>query len=137
MSKLIDIADAIVASLNGVLFDPPFEAARVYQPNFTLPELQTVQVSVVPKSIVITNASRAESQFEYAIDVGVQQKIDGEASVDDLMALVEAIVDHLQRKAMADATWVSISNEPVFGEQNLDEQRVFISVVTVTYRDRR
>lgn len=142
MSTLIDIADALVASLNAGLFSQPFKAERKYQPSFELPELQALQVCVVPRSVAIATATRESSYFDCAIDVGVQKKVnpDEPAELDGLMTLVEEIADHLRQHRLEDApqaAWLSIENEPAFAAEHLDQQRVFTSVLTVNYRVRR
>ncbi|MFO0839605.1 MAG: hypothetical protein U1D55_13900 [Phycisphaerae bacterium] len=142
MSTIIDIADAIVASLNAGTFSQPFEAERKYQPVFELPDMQTLHVSVVPRSVAITTATRESSYFDCAVDVGVQRKVnpDEPTELDELMNLVEEIADHLRMKRLDEAqqaAWVAIENEPAFASEHLDQQRVFTSVLTVTYRVRR
>jgi hypothetical protein len=83
MSVITDIADAVVASLNAGTFSEPFTAERLHQPSFELADLQTLRVSVVPKSLEIRNASRQHSFFDCTIDVGLQQKVDDDTRVDD------------------------------------------------------
>lgn len=142
MSTVIDIADAVVASLNAGTFSQTFEAERKYQPVYELPDMQTLHVSVVPRSVSITTATRETGYFDCAVDVGVQKKVnpDEPDEIDALMNLVEEIADHLRMKRLNDApqaAWVSIENEPAFASEHLDQQRVFTSVLTVTYRVRR
>ena len=142
MSAIIDVAKAVVASLNAGEFSQEFTAERRYQPVFELPELAALKVSVVPKSVSITTASRADGYFDCAVDVGMQKKVDvGNAEeLDALTDLVEEIADHLRQKRLDElpgAAWLSIENEPVFAPEHLDQQRVFTSVLTVTYRVRR
>lgn len=142
MSTIIDIADAVVASLNAGGFSLPFDAQRKYQPVFELPEMQTLHVSVVPKSIAITTAARDTGFFDCAIDIGVQKKVnpDQPDELDALTDLVEEIADHLRMKRPEEApsaAWLSIANEPVFAPEHLEQWRQFTSVLTVTYRVRR
>ncbi|HXH23885.1 MAG TPA: hypothetical protein VNI78_01475, partial [Vicinamibacterales bacterium] len=137
-----DIADAIVASLNAGSFAPEFEAERKYQPVFELQDMQTLHVSVVPKSLAITTAARDSGFFDVAIDIGVQKKVnpDQPDELDALMNLVEQIADHLRMKRLDEApnaAWLSIANEPVFAPEHLEQWRQFTSVLTVTYRVRR
>ncbi|MEP0848610.1 MAG: hypothetical protein HRF50_17530 [Phycisphaerae bacterium] len=139
MSTLINIADAVVTSLNAASFSQEVDAERRYRPTFELAELDALRVSVVPKSLAITGATRAANYFDCAIDVGVQKKIDPDepAELDTMMNLVEEIADHLRMKRLSDApeaAWLSIENEPVFAPEHLDQQRVFTSVLTVRYR---
>lgn len=140
MSTILDIADAVVASLNAGTFAQPVQAERRYQPTFELPDLAELKVSVVPKAVTITNATRTDGYFDCAVDVGVQKKIADDAEIDAMVNLVEELADHLRQKRLDDAPeagFVSIANEPVFAPEHLDTQRVFTSVLTVTYRVRR
>lgn len=140
MSTILDIADAVVASINAGTFAQPVQAERRYQPTFELPDLAELKVSVVPKAVTITNATRTDGYFDCAVDIGVQKKIAADAEIDGLVNLVEELADHLRQKRLdsfPDAAFVSIANEPVFAPEHLDQQRVFTSVLTVTYRVRR
>jgi hypothetical protein len=115
----------------------------MYQPAFTLEDLKDLRVSVVPRTVQITPVTRDSLAIEYVIDVGVQNKLpaDGaDAAIDEHLALVEAIADHLRFKRLEgfpDAAWVGISNEPVVSSEALEQHRVFTSVLSVTYRERR
>lgn len=138
-SVVIQVADAVVANLNAGSFDPAFTAQRQYRPAFDLAALDELRISVVPKSLQIANASRGVRTFDVSIDIGVQQKVDADdvANLDDLMGLVEQIGDHLSLNPLAEmpeAVFVSITNEPIFAPEHLDQQRVFTSVLTVVYQ---
>lgn len=142
MSTVINVADAVVASLNGASFSLPVTAERKYVPAVDLADLADLHVTVVPRAVAITTATRDSSYFDCAVDVGVQKKVnpDEPDELDELMTLVEEIADHLRMKRLDEApqaAWVSIENEPVFASEHLDQQRVFTSVLTVTYRVRR
>jgi hypothetical protein len=140
MSTILDIADAVTSALNAGPFDPALNADRRYQPAFDLADLAALKVSVVPKSVTISNATRTDGYFDCAIDIGVQKKIADDTEIDALVDLVEQIADHLRQKRLDDApeaAFVSIANEPIFAPEHLDQQRVYTSVLTVTYRVRR
>ncbi len=140
MSVITDIADAVTESLNSGSFSETFTAERLHQPSFELTELQTLRVSVVPKSVEIRNASRQHSFFDCAIDVGLQQKVDDDARVDELLVLAEEIADHLRLKRLDDypqAAWVAIEHDPVVASEHLDQHRQLTSVLTVIYRVKR
>ncbi|MCC6910060.1 MAG: hypothetical protein IT430_19165 [Phycisphaerales bacterium] len=140
MSTLVALADAVAASLNGASFSMPFTAQRLHQPSFDLADLATLRVSVVPKSQTITTASRGNSFFDCAVDVGVQKKVADDAEVDGLLDLVEEIADHLRLKRLDEypsAAWLSIEHEPVVAAEHLDQNRQLTSVLTVTYRVKR
>lgn len=142
---MIELADAVAASLNAGAFSLPFTAERAYLPDYDLSQVQDLRVTVVPKSLGVAKASRESAYFDPAIDIGVQQKIEGDedaakAMTDGLVALVEEIVDHLRGKRLdgvPDAAWMAIANDPILDRDHLERLRVFTSVVTVTYRKRR
>lgn len=142
MSTVVDIADAVVASLNAGTFNQTFTAERLYQPTFDLSEMNTLHVSVVPRSRNSQMAARDSTFEECAIDIGIQKKVDPDDpdQIDALMDLVEEISDHLKMRRLATtpaAAWLSIENEPVLAREHLEQMRQFTSVLTVTYRVRR
>lgn len=140
MSTIVSIADAVAAAINAGTFSQPVSAQRVYQPAFTLEELQELRVSVVPRTTGISAASRDSSTFECVVDVGVQKKIGEESEIDGLLDLAEEIADHLRLKRLPDfpdAAWLGIAHEPVVSPEALSEHRTFTSVLSVTYRVRR
>jgi len=142
MSLVIDIADAVTAELNAAppgTFTPSFTAVRRVLPVFDLADLADLKVSVVPKRVEITGSTRSASQYEIAVDIGIQKKLgkDLDSEVAALSTLVDQIADYLRRRPLGAApfaSWVSISNEPVYAPEHLAEQRVFTSVLTVSYR---
>ncbi len=89
MAVITDIADAVVAELNGATFSQPVSAVRQYLPKFDLPEMQTLHVTVVPKAVVLATSDRARGQGDYSIDVAVQKKFEtgDNAELDALPAI--------------------------------------------------
>jgi len=140
MSALVDIADAVAASINGQTFDPPITAERSHLPIFDLGRVgDAIQVSVVPRSLTVANASRATNFFDAAIDVGVQRKVDPNdpAQIDALLDLVERIGDHLRLKRLGtlpEAQWLTSEHDPILAAEHLERLSVFTSVLTLTYR---
>ncbi|MBY0311439.1 MAG: hypothetical protein K2W85_05175 [Phycisphaerales bacterium] len=143
MSTIAALADAVAAHINAGTFSQPLTAARMFQPAFTLEDLKDLRVAVVPRTLQMSPVTRDSLAIEYVVDVGVQKKLpaDGaDAAIDELIVLVEAIADHLRFKRLdgfPDAAWVGISNEPVVSGEALEQHRVFTSVLSVTYRERR
>ena len=142
MSLVTDIADAVAAELNAAVegtFSEDFTAIRRVLPEFDLAELAELKVSIVPKAVTITGATRSASQYEIAVDVGVQKKLgkDLDSEVATLGTFVDELADYLRQRVLtqaAYAAWVSIANEPVYAPEHLSGDRVFTSVLTVTYR---
>ena len=139
MSLITDIADAVAVDLNAGSFSLPFTAVRRYVPRFNLQEMETLRVSVVPKGLTITTASRKEDQHEVRVDIGVQKKFDqgDNAELDPLMALVEEIADFFRSSRLdttPPATCVAVENAPIYAQEHFAERRLFTSVVTLTFR---
>lgn len=136
-------AIAVAAHINAGTYTRPVTAARVYQPAFTLEDLRDLRVSVVPRTVGISAASRDSSIVECVIDVGVQQKLPAEneeVEIDALLDLAEEIADRLRLTRLPgapEAAWVGIAHEPVVSSESLEQHRVFTSVLSVTYRVRR
>ena len=138
-STLIAIADAVVESLNGASFSQSLTAERHYQPVFDLPNMADLHVSVVPKGIEVLASSRNQNQHDYAIHIGVQQKVAGDSEADALMTLAEEIADHfrlgrVQVVGIGSIPVLKVGTEPVFAPEHLTEKRLFTSIVTLTFR---
>lgn len=139
MSVIQNIAEALKQELTTGTFGQPFTPERMYVPEFTLPEMQTMRVSVVPAAWNMSLASRRQSQDEYDIFVGIQKKLAGitSADVDPMLALVEEIAGFLKFRRLAsypDPVWVRTENEPIYDPDHLFEMNQFTSILTVTYR---
>jgi len=145
MALVIDIADAVVALLNGddADFSQVFEAERKVRPSFELADLADLRVTVVPKGFEASVASRSLSQYDVQVDVGVQKKLpagaDEDTEVATMCGLVEEVVDFLKGKALEGEGWRAVwarpaTNDPVYSTEHLAEKRVFTSVLTLTYR---
>jgi len=137
MALIADIADAVVAELNAGSFSVPLTAERLYRPDFELPDMKDLHVSVVPHGLEMSTAGRALSQHDVHIDLAVQKKLDAadNAEIDALMGLVEELAEFLRTKRQfGDAVWVRTENSPVYSQEHLGELRQFTSVLTATLR---
>lgn len=141
MSTITSIADAVTDRLNAGSFSQSFTAERHYQPQFDLAELETLKVSVVPRSLTVSGSSRRQSQYDALVDIGVQKRLsadgDEKAQVDALLDLVEEIADHLRFErlpGLPEAVWVGLAHEPVVAAEHLEQHRQFTSLLTATYR---
>lgn len=145
MALVIDIADAVVALLNGddADFSQAFEAERRVRPSFELTELAELRVTVVPKGVETSSATRSLAQYDVQVDIGIQKKLppgaDEDTEVATMCGLVEEIANSLKGRRVEgegwSASWVRPAvNEPVYSTEHLAEKRVFTSVLTLTYR---
>ena len=142
MSVLTDIASAVAAELNAAppgTFEPTFTAQRAYLPVFDLKDMADLHVTVVPKGVVIQSASRAVSQYDYSVDIGVQKKlaVTAPSEIDPLMALVERIADFFRQRRLSacpSAAWVKTEHTHLYAQEHMNELRQFTSVLTLTFR---
>ena len=139
MPLITHVAESVVAELNAATFSLPVTATRSYLPRVELANLKTLQITVVPSSLVVATASRGQSQHDVAIDIAVQQKLGSEqnADLDPLLALAEEIAAHFRGRRLdsfPDALWVKSEFKPIFAPEHLDQLRTFTSVLTLTFR---
>lgn len=142
MPTVTDIADAVVAEINSAAdgtWNLEFTPARAVLPQFDLTELSDLRVTVVPRSVGVSADSRGYSRHDVEIDIGVQKKLgaDLDTDIETLLDLVERLVTYMNRRpltSMPKVAWVSTENDPVYAADHLSQQRVFTSVITLTYR---
>lgn len=143
MPTVIDISDAIVAALNGHAFAQPFVAQRWYVPTFDLKDMKDLHVTVVPRGLEMSTASRSLLQNDVQIDIAVQEKLPADASgdkasIDALMGLVQEVADFIRATGrFGDAVWVKTENKPIYSPEHLEQLRQFTSVLTLTLRELR
>jgi len=139
MAAITDIADAVVAELNGHEFSQEFTAERTYDTTLKLEDAGTLHVTVVPKALAEEVASRSADQVDYLIDVAVRKKPESVSNteLDPLVGLVEEIRAFLRRRRLAKyegAICIRTPIEPVFAPEHLREYGQFTSVLTLTFR---
>ena len=138
-----ELADAVVAELNGRSYSLPFTAQRRWAPLLEVSELTALTVTVVPKDLARTPATRKADQLDPSVWIGIQQKLtpgteaETAAQIDQLVDLVHEIAESLTRTRPAtlpDAACVGVENDPVVSPEHLRAERVFTSILTATYR---
>ncbi|KKL10357.1 hypothetical protein LCGC14_2556660 [marine sediment metagenome] len=147
----IDVADAVAAALNAApdgTFNETVAAVRAYVARFEPSDLTALKVTVVPKSLEVERADRAQTRNEYAIDIAIQKKLselpdDADCIVDNdevdaLMLLVQQIAEHIaslgRLTTYTAAKWIGTANSPIYSQEHLIEKRTFTSVLTLTFR---
>ena len=144
MAVIVDIANAVVAVLNGAHLSQPLAAVRHYLPEFDLKEMGELHVSVVPAELDEEMADRSRDQAEYKIHVAVQKRVTTQdppgldnAAIDGLMRLVEEIDDLFRHKPLAgfeQAHWAKTENKPIYDPKHLKEHGQFTSLLALTFR---
>ena len=62
MSIAITVADAVKDELNNGSYSESFIAERVYVPDYSLPEMKELHVTVVPRHVEVSLAGRGRTQ---------------------------------------------------------------------------
>ena len=142
MYSIVAIADAVASELNTEEWSIPFAARRLYRPRFEPADLRTLQVSVVPRSIVVEAASRSEDSYQYQIDVAIQQRVgrvdaEWDDEVTPLLELAKEVMSYFRMRRLAAipaALCVRIEIDPIYAVEHLDELSVLTSVLTLTFQ---
>ena len=137
MALIIDIADAIVASLNEHEFSQDLTAERKYLPIFELPEMGELHVTVVAQGLEreeITKGGTDRSDVKVVVFVQKKlTKVEEDGEVDDLMDLAEEIVLYLEGvEVFGGAVWSKTEHNPIVLPEHLDKLRQFTSVITLS-----
>ena len=135
---IVEIAEAVVAAIEAATLSQPATVKRAYVPVHELTDLVDLAVTVVPTSIGVTPLTRHSDDHEYTVDIGVQKRCTPDTTdADPLMLLVEEIIDLFRGKTLTGYTaakCLRVANDPIYVPAHLDEERVFTSVVTLTFR---
>ena len=136
-AQIVQLADALVDELNRQEFTLAFTAERGYLPTFELPDLNVLQVTVVPNKDEGKLDTRSSSAHEFAIDIGVQMKpptVDNE-NLDPLMSLSQEIADFfLFGKRPGGTTLIAPQVRILFLQEHLHKFHQFTAVVTLTFK---
>jgi hypothetical protein len=139
MSIIAEIAQAVTDELNASALLPGVTAVRSYAPQYELPEMDILHVTVVPKGLTVAAAGRSVNQYDCQVDIAVQKRFqtDALAELDPLLALAEEIADFFRLRrlsAFPAAAWIKTEHNPVFAPEHMRELRQFTSVITLTFR---
>jgi hypothetical protein len=139
MPLIAQIAQAVTDELNASGVLPGVTVVRSYAPQYELPEMDTLHVTVVPKGLVVAAAGRSVNQYDCQIDIAVQKRFqsDTPAELDPLLALAEEIADFFRLRrlsAFPAAAWIKTEHNPVFAPEHMRELHQFTGVVTLTYK---
>jgi len=133
----IDIAEAVKDEINDHTFSVAITAARAFVPKFDLKDMSTLHVTVVPKALDVTTATRTSATNDVAVDVAVQKIVDPDDIVagDVLMSIVQEIADFFVRRKLTDpvASWIR-TEQVLYSPEDMNEKRLFTNVLTFTFR---
>lgn len=141
-----DLAEAIKDALNAETFSMPFTATRKRKPEFTLEQLDTLRVTVVPASTATEQLTRGKLEDTVKVDVAVQQRLadaEDETEGDALSYLLEQIKDFFVRYTLTSPAAECLEINTVEGAEagyspaHLRELSVYTGVIRSTWRMER
>ena len=138
-----DIADAIVSELNGETFSQTFTAVRKWIAKWTLSQLATLRVSVVPGPTTYEPMDRRRDDERHQVDIAIQQKIDpsSNTAIDALVTLLEEFVTHFRSRELT-AGSVTIKcigrqlvpgSEVAVAREHIEDFRCFTGILRTTW----
>lgn len=137
MSRVIDLADALVTALNTQTWTIPATAKREYRPVFDMKDMKNLRISVVPRNVEATMADRTSALHKIQIDVGLQKKLvlQDLTEIDNLMDVVQEVEDFVRsERSIGSGAWTETSNSPIFSQEHMADYRQFTSVLTFSFR---
>jgi hypothetical protein len=139
MSIVSQVADAVAGELAAGQFSVPFKVIRAFRHEQTLPEGKELRVSVVPKGVTVTPASRGVCAHNIEIFVAVMKKVDraDPETVDPLLGLVEEIVDFFRLRRLEkfpEAAWTGTEVKPMVSTEHLEQLKQFTSLITLSLK---
>jgi len=145
-AKILDIADAVVSTLNGAGLSPTFTAERLYVPVYEVRNLTGLRVAVVANSVATTLLNRGTAKVtDYVVDVGIHKRygqgpmteLQIRTACDPFMTLAESIGDlflGLPLSAVAGCSCTASDNRVIYDPRYMDGDKVFATVVGLTFR---
>jgi hypothetical protein len=142
VSQLVDIADALAASLADHAFTagPQPAVSRVNWPTFDVEDLKDPIIAVTAAGALIERIDRVQHQYDYQVNVFIGRHTPTEAMANEMFALAEEMVDVIRSHAWDLQGWPAGVTSPYTVElllnpdEALQERNVWRAVVTVAYR---
>ena len=137
-AAVVEVAKAVVTELNGASLSQEFTAVRHYWPMVELKDMSALKVFVVARDVSIEAFSRGKTESEIEISVVVHQEVDpGDlTTVDGLMLLVQEMAEFFRLRRSteyASAAWTGTRHAPLVSFDDLEERRLFTSVLVLTF----
>jgi hypothetical protein len=149
LAPILEVADELVGNLNEQLTELDLEpvARRERVPRVKLKDMPALRVVVFPNSNVSEiDLTRKLREFDYEIQVLFQAKLgdpkleEWDTILDDWVGTVDAIAEEYRGRVRMTETGaypVLVEVSPVYDPQELEENNVFSSILTLTMRQER
>lgn len=136
-TAIATVAASLAAVLEDLTLGQPFDVVQAFRPSREISDLETLTLTVMPRSIERNSATRSHENVDYLLDVGVQQKLtdtDEETKVAALVAITTTVADTLYGLRLDGFTCIETKIDPVHSEGHLQNARIFTSIATGRFR---
>jgi hypothetical protein len=143
MATAIDIAEALVAALNGGSFSQAFTAQWIVDEEPDLKDLvDTLRVDVIPSTFESDLHTRNSTKDEYTLRIAVRKKIAARepaavrTEITGLLGLVEEIRAFVKLRDLDGtprALWFRTEHRPIYSPRHLRQLRQFTALLAVSY----
>ena len=139
-SPLIELADALAASLDAETFSLSPLVSRTNWPSYAVEDLANPVIAVTPGSVEMTRANRVLFQIDYSLNIFVGRHVETDADADAMFELAEEVGDAVRNHTWDSAGWPAGSGSPVAvtiaidPDEALRDRNVWRAVITATYR---
>lgn len=109
-------------------------------PDYSVEDLGTLKVSVVPGPVQIRTATRSDDMFDVSVGVVLAKLLASEAEISALEDLNMAIIDAIRSEQIvmqslpSGADWTEIALPVPFDRESLTERNVFLSQLEITFQ---
>ena len=138
MINAFDVADQVVAHINSKQdYIRQFEARVDVPQKDELTDRLDLTVRCLPSSLSSTPETRTSDDKDLSVNVAVQQHLPQEErmqAIRELHGLVGEIYDRLDRWSPEEASFFSITIDPIFEPNHLIEKSLFTSVIILEYK---
>ena len=134
-APIVALAEDIKDYLNTLTLSQTFTAVRRNLVRDDLSTAQTLNVYVVPRAMESEGITREQDQASYFVDIAISKAATADSDIDDLLEFVDEIGRNLTRYQPAtEDKYFSQVNDPIYSQDMIDQQNVFLSVITVGYK---
>lgn len=138
--SLFHLVDGTVNALNELYPSLPVPAERRFLPIGDLKEDANLRLFVYLQSDEVTKRDRSTDQHEATINIAIAQKVSAvpeeqEQQMFELLGFAQHITKSLSRRRLDPlGAPISITWEPVYAAEYLQQYHMFLSVISVNYR---
>lgn len=110
-------------------------------PQYDAEEVKDLTVFVIPFEQFPQRVTRAKTEIIYTIQIAIIQKINKDTTDESVLAVSTSVMEHFFNKNLpagqSPPTYHSgqVSSIPFYDYQELDEDRIVVSIIQIEYRE--